>query len=219
MLTFGLVGAGGFGREVMPFARESLLRSTGVADADLDIVFVDDRLAGQVINGRRTLSLAEFEKTGERRLFNIAVADATIRRQLAARLRLCAEPVSLVAPNVILGEGNTIGAGAILCPFTNVTSNTRIGEFFQCNIYSYVAHDCVVGDYVTFAPAVRCNGAVTIGDEAYLGTSAVLRQGTPDRPLTIGRGAIVGMGAVVTKSVPDGVTVMGNPAKAREQHV
>ena len=216
MLTFGLVGAGGFGREVMPFARDSLLRSTGVAAGELDIVFVDDRLAGQVVNGVRVLSLADFETAGERRLFNIAVADATVRRTLATRLRLCAEPVSLVAPNVVIGDGNSIAPGAILCPFTNVTSNARIGEFFHCNIYSYVAHDCVVGDYVTFAPAVRCNGAVTIGDEAYIGTSAVLRQGSPERPMHVGARAVVGMGAVVTRSVPDGVTVMGNPARAKE---
>ncbi|ROZ63659.1 acetyltransferase [Ramlibacter sp. WS9] len=216
MLTFGLVGAGGFGREVMPFARDSLQRSTGAAGGQLDVVFVDDRLAGQVVNGLRVLSVADFETTGERRLFNIAVADAATRRTLAARLRLCAEPVSLIAPNVVIGDGNSIAPGAILCPFTNVTSNARIGEFFHCNIYSYVAHDCVIGDYVTFAPAVRCNGAVTVGDDAYIGTSAVLRQGTPERPMHVGARAVVGMGAVVTRSVADGVTVVGNPARAME---
>lgn len=215
MLTFGLVGAGGFGREVMPFARESLQRSTGAVAGELDVVFVDDRLAGQVVNGVRVLSLAEFEAAGERRLFNIAVADAAVRRSLAARLRARAEPATLIAPNVVIGSGNEIAPGAILCPFTCVTSNTRIGEFFHCNIYSYVAHDCIVGDYVTFAPAVRCNGSVTIGDDAYLGTSAVLRQGTAERPMHIGARAVVGMGAVVTRSVPDGVTVVGNPARAK----
>jgi sugar O-acyltransferase (sialic acid O-acetyltransferase NeuD family) len=214
MLIFGLVGAGGFGREVMPFVRDSLQRSTGATAGELDVVFVDDRLAGQAANGVRVLSMADFESAGERRLFNIAVADAAARRTLAARLRLRAEPVTLVAPNVVIGDGNSIAPGAILCPFTNVTSNARIGEFFHCNIYSYVAHDCVVGDYVTFAPAVRCNGAVTVGDEAYIGTGAVLRQGTPERPLHVGSRAIVGMGAVVTRSVPDGVTVVGNPARA-----
>lgn len=215
MLTFGLVGAGGFGREVMPFARDSLQRSTGAAAGELDVVFVDDRLAGQVVNGVRVLSLAEFEAAGERRLFNIAVADATARRSLAARLRARAEPVTLIAPNVVIGSGNEIAPGAILCPFACVTSNTRIGEFFHCNIYAYVAHDCVVGDYVTFAPAVRCNGAVTIGDDAYLGTSAVLRQGTAERPIHVGARAVVGMGAVVTRSVADGATVIGNPARAK----
>jgi len=59
----------------------------------------------------------------------------------------------------------------------------------------------------------KCNGNVVIEDHAYIGTGAVLRQGTPDKPLVIGRGAIVGMGAVVTKDVPAGTTVVGNPAR------
>ena len=70
----------------------------------------------------------------------------------------------------------------------------------------------MIGDFVTFAPAVRCNGNVVIEDHAYIGTGAILRQGKPGAPLVIGHSAVVGMGAVVTKSVPAGKTVVGNPA-------
>jgi acetyltransferase-like isoleucine patch superfamily enzyme len=45
-----------------------------------------------------------------------------------------------------------IGDGAILSPFTCITSNVRIGKSFHANLYSYVTHDCIIGDYVTFAP-------------------------------------------------------------------
>jgi acetyltransferase-like isoleucine patch superfamily enzyme len=106
-----------------------------------------------------------------------------------------------------------VAEGAILCPFVTLTSNIRIGRHFHANLYSYVEHDCVVGDFVTFAPAVKCNGNVRIEDYAYLGAGAVIRQGKPGQPLVIGRGAVVGMGAVVTKDVPPGATVVGNPAK------
>ena len=106
-----------------------------------------------------------------------------------------------------------IGEGAILCPFVTLTSNIRIGKHFHANLYSYVEHDCIIGDYVTFAPGVKCNGNVVIEDYAYIGAGAVIKQGQPGRPLVIGRGAVIGMGAVVTKSVPPGVTVIGNPAR------
>ena len=106
-----------------------------------------------------------------------------------------------------------IGEGAILTAFVTLTSNIRIGRYFQANIYSYVAHDCVIGDFVTFAPCVRCNGNVHIEDHAYIGTGAIIKQGNPGRPIRIGRGAVVGMGAVVTKDVPAGLTVVGNPAR------
>ena len=103
----------------------------------------------------------------------------------------------------------------MFCPRAMVTTSAKIGRQFQCNIYSYVAHDCVIGDYVTFAPNVSCNGNVRVGDHAYIGTGAVIKQGTLDKPLVIGAGAVVGMGAVVTKDVEPGAVVIGNPAKPR----
>ena len=72
--------------------------------------------------------------------------------------------------------------------------------------------NCVIGDFVTFAPSVKCNGNVNIGDYAYIGTGAIIKQGKPGKPLVIGTGAIVAAGAVVTKNVPEGITVFGNPA-------
>jgi sugar O-acyltransferase (sialic acid O-acetyltransferase NeuD family) len=111
----------------------------------------------------------------------------------------------------------TVGEGSILCPFVTLTSNIRIGRHFQANLYSYVEHDCVIGDFVTFAPGVKCNGNVVIEDHAYIGAGAILRQGVPGRPLVIGRGATVGMGAVVTRDVPPATTVVGNPARPMQK--
>ena len=71
----------------------------------------------------------------------------------------------------------------------------------------------MIGDFVTFAPGVMCNGNVVIEDYAYIGAGAVIKQGQPGAPLVIGHGAVVGMGAVVTTSVPSGATVVGNPAR------
>ena len=107
-----------------------------------------------------------------------------------------------------------VGEGAIFSPFTTVTSNVVIGRHFHCNINSYVEHDCVIGDFVTFAPGVQCNGNVHIGDGAYVGAGAMIRQGRPGAPLRIGDEAVIGMGAVVLNDVPAGATVAGNPADA-----
>lgn len=121
--------------------------------------------------------------------------------------------LDISASNVIKLDNIELGEGSLLSPFVCLTSNIKIGKFFHANLYSYVGHDCIIGDYVTFAPAVKCNGNVHIEDHAYIGTGAIIKQGTPNKPLVIGKGAVVGMGAVVTKSVPAGVTVVGNPAK------
>jgi sugar O-acyltransferase (sialic acid O-acetyltransferase NeuD family) len=208
---YGLVGAGGFGREVMPVAREMLARLHG--DGGYELVFVVESGKTGVVNGHRVLLAEEFLATPGPRHFNIAIADHEPRSRIAREfMARGAAPFTIQAANVVCMDGNTVGDGAILCPFVTITSNARIGRFFHANLYAYVAHDCVIGDFVTFAPSVHCNGRVVVEDHAYVGTGAILRQGSDQRPIVIGRGAVVGMGAVVTRSVEPGATVVGNPA-------
>ncbi len=206
--SFGLIGAGGFAREVMPIVR---------AQFDGDAYFVETTPSATEVNGMPLISEADFLNLPGEKFYAIAIADAAARATVAARLQGKATPCSLFAPNHVNGDANRIGEGAIFCHFTTITGNATIGKHFHANIYSYIAHDCVIGDYVTFAPNVQCNGNVHIGDHAYIGTGAIIRQGTLAQPLTIGAGAVVGMGAVVTKPVPPGVTVVGNPARPLEK--
>jgi sugar O-acyltransferase (sialic acid O-acetyltransferase NeuD family) len=208
---FGLFGTGGFAREVMPLARAAL--------GDWGQVrFVQTVPEHATINGIPVISEAEFIAAAGEKKYAIAIADAGLRRAIAERMEGIATACSLQATHVFMGDANSIADGAILCPFTSITANARIGKHFHANIYSYVGHDCVIGDYVTFAPNVHCNGNIHIGNGAYIGTGAIIRQGTTAQPLTIGEGAVIGMGAVVTKPVPAGVTVVGNPARVLEKN-
>jgi hypothetical protein len=211
-LLVGIYGASGFGREVLPLVREQLKGNRA------ELVFVDDGDVPSSLNGYPVLRYDEFlSRDAEDKKVVFAIANSVIREKLADK---CAKDniraLEVKAENAVILDDVEIGEGAIMCHFTQMTSNIRIGKYFHANIYSYVAHDCVIGDYVTFAPAVRCNGNIVVKDHAYIGTGAVIKQGTPDKPLIIGEGAVVGMGAVVTKDVPPGVTVVGNPAKILE---
>ena len=76
--------------------------------------------------------------------------------------------MSVVSNNSIIMDNVEIGNGSIISPFVTITSDVKIGQSFHANIYSYVAHDCVIGDFVTFAPGVKCNGNVHIGSGAYM---------------------------------------------------
>lgn len=209
---YAVYGASGCGRGIMPLAREQLARAGVAADR---LVFIDDQPSAATVNGQRVLTWDAFlaAPAGDRRAV-IAIASGAVRERLAARFAAAGvQPWSVRAANLVVMDDVELGEGAALSPFVTLTSNIRIGRHFHANLYSYVEHDCVIGDFVTFAPGVQCNGNIVIEDHAYIGAGAVIRQGRPGQPLVIGRGAVVGMGAVVTKDVPPGVTVVGNPAR------
>lgn len=206
----GVYGASGFGKEVMPLVRQQY-----TALEKQQFVFIDDSQAGNTLSGYLVLSYTDFlANSNAEKGVVIAIANSQVREKLTAQLVTDQIPqLHIQAKNSVIAEEAEIAEGSLFCAFTCVTSNARIGKGFHANIYSYVAHDCVIGDFVTFAPSVKCNGNVHIEDHAYIGTGAIIKQGTSERPIVIGRGAVVGMGAVVTKSVPAGIIVIGNPAK------
>jgi len=220
---FGLFGSGGCARSIMPFVPAALESALGMNAKAVRIVFVEQE-EGPSINGVPVMSEAVFLANTGPRYFNVGVADSALRRRLADRAaNVGATAVTLVAPSAQVYYPSQIGEGSVLCANTVVTVNIAIGRFVHLNIGSYVEHDCQIGDFVTFAPGVQCNGAVEIGEGAYIGAGAMIRQGKEGAPLRIGAGAVVGMGAVVLQNVPAATTVIGNPArpmatkKSREQ--
>jgi len=202
-MTIAILGSGGFAREVLSMAGRAGHEAALVSDRP-------ERVGLRV--GTRTISaLADVRPSTP---VVVALGDGAQRRLAARALADGGHTVgSLIAPTAIVGDGAELGEGAVLCDFAMITADARIGRHFQANIYAYVAHDCVIGDFVTLAPRASVNGAVEIEDDVYVGTGAVIRQGRPDRPLRIGRGAVIGMGAVVLRDVPAGAVMAGVPAR------
>jgi sugar O-acyltransferase (sialic acid O-acetyltransferase NeuD family) len=216
-MPFAVYGMGGFAREVAPLVQSASM--AGVDDETtraIDVVFVEDRSdRPATCNGLPVISFEDLISSEHRsRQVVVAIGDGRVRKDLECR---CIDAglaiANVTSPTARVLADNQIGPGSVLCDFVTITSNAIIGRGFQANIYSYVAHDCVIGDFVTFAPRVSCNGNVHIHDYAYVGTGAMFIQGKPGRPLIIGEGALVGMGAVVTKSVDPYTIVAGNPAR------
>lgn len=215
-IAVGLYGAGGFAREIMPLLKSSASVFVPPAAVAVDkLFFMETTPTEKQANGYPIISEDDFFGIDcHDKLFNVAIASSVAREEIAERcIKRGAKPLSILAASAIVYDNNEIGEGAIICANCMITSNVKVGKFFHLNIYSYVAHDCVIGDYVTFAPNVHCNGNVHIHDHAYIGTGAVIKQGSSAKPLVIGEGAVIGMGAVVTKDVPPHTTVVGNPAR------
>lgn len=210
MATYAIVGTGGHGRETMAMAR----RMPALQAKGIELVFVDKEVVQSTVNDFKVMKTEEFLALPGEKYFNPAIANSAIRRRVAGEMTSAGvSPFSVFAENFYQLDENELGEGAIFSPFTTVTVNVSIGAYFHANNYAYISHDCRIGDFVTFAPGVHCNGNVVIEDDAYIGAGAVIRQGNPAEPLVIGEGATVGMGAVVTRDVVAGTTVYGNPAK------
>jgi sugar O-acyltransferase (sialic acid O-acetyltransferase NeuD family) len=209
--VIGIFGAGAFGREILPLLRDQYFASHNASE----LFFVDSHPKNTEVGGVECISTEEFHlNQSVNKSFVIAIANSDSRISIAQDLKLRGyRPLDIRSPTARIYENNKIGAGGIFCDFAVVTDNVTIGDFFHCNLHSYVAHDCVIGNFVTFAPGVMCLGNVHIGDGAFIGAGAVIRQGTGSKPLIIGERAVVGMGAVVTKDVPANTTVVGNPAR------
>lgn len=206
MAVFGLLGAGGLAREVMPAARHTL-RAHGIEQSG---IFFVDRQAGTPLHGHLVVSEADFLAHPDPvKYYCAAIGNGRVRAQMEARMNAAgALPLTIMAADAQTLDGNAIAPGALLCPGSIITVDATVGRSFVCDRGGNVSHDCVIGDYVTFHPGVQCSGNVTIEDFATIGAGALIKQG-----LRIGAGAMIGMGAAVIRDVPPGATVAGNPAR------
>ena len=209
---YGIYGIGGFAREILPLVREEVKNNENIKIYFIvDEQYVSDE---KMLNQIEIISFNNFINISNVKKF-LTVGFSNTKRRIEV-VEYCQKNniqlLNVKASNVVIMDNVEIDEGSILCPFVTLTSDIKIGKGFQANIYSYVAHDCVIGDYVTFAPAVKCNGNVQICDNVYVGAGAIIHPGKVGKPLKIGKNAVIAAGAVVTKSVPEGMTVFGNPA-------
>ena len=196
---------GGFAREFIRCVRDRY-------DGERVIVVDDAESAGSIgYDAARNLAQDNLEE------WIVGFANGELRKRKMERiLEDGFSFFSVISSTSIIGDRVRIGEGAVLSDYSMVTADAEIGRGFQCNIYSYIAHDCIVGDYVTLAPRVSVNGRVVIEDNVYIGTGATILPGNESEPLVIGKGAVVGAHALVTKNVHANTTVIGMPAKLRE---
>jgi sugar O-acyltransferase (sialic acid O-acetyltransferase NeuD family) len=204
-----VVGAGGFGREVV-----DLVRDARAAGAGIDLLGVVDDVAPDpaLLDVSRVAHVGTVEQVARAHpgcSYVVAVGDPATRRSLAGRARAAGlVPAILVHPSASLGPSARLGAGTIVCASSVITTNVVLGSHCLVNLACTIGHDARLGDGVSLMPGVHLSGGVVLEDDVYIGTGAVVLPG-----VRIGEAAVVGAGACVVHDVAPGTTVVGVPAR------
>jgi len=207
-----IYGAGGFGREVAWLAQSAIFRGE-----EFDVVgFIDDddQIFKTTINDIEVLSLARAKEEYPESCVVSGMGvpgmrEVAMQKAFAAGFGF----ITLVHSNVEMSKWIEIGEGTVICAGNILTTNIIIGKHVQINLDCTIGHDVVMEDYATLAPGVHVSGCVHIGKRVYIGTGAVVINGTQKKPIVIGADAVVGAGACVTQSIPSGETWVGVPAR------
>jgi len=201
-----IVGAGGFGREMLAMAEGSV----GYGDDFTIAGFLDDRpdaLDGFPGYPPVAGSVAGFE-IGCDDVFITAIGDVGARRRCVAALEeRGAQFVSLVHSTAVLGRNVTVGEGSFIGPYAFVSCDTSIGRHSCVFHGTSIGHDVVMGSFAHVYAQCSIGGGVNIGDGSCVYPGAVV---TPRRK--IGKDAVVGAHSTVFLDVPQGARVMGSPA-------
>lgn len=201
-----IVGAGGFGREVLAWVSSSPAwrEKAGVGP----IVFIDDN-AFQLAAQAATISTVRAYLPEPGDAFVCAIGSPSIRREIVAALeRKGAKTLAFVDDRVTLGDGVSVEPGAIICPEVTIAAGVSIGRNVHLNIRSTLGRDVVIKDFATVSPSCTLGEKVVVGESVFIGAAATISPG-----LMMGENSRVGAGAVVVGDVEPWSTVVGSPAR------
>jgi sugar O-acyltransferase (sialic acid O-acetyltransferase NeuD family) len=193
----GIIGAGGFGREVF--------YSLSLEERSTTIFFVDDKY----YDGLDPLVLPLSKLDSNEYEVVVAIADSKVREKIVKELPKDTKFFTHIHSSAqIHGDNVQIGEGSIICAGTIITCNVKIGKHAHLNLITTIGHDCVIGDYFTTAPGVQISGNEVIGDRVYFGTRSCVKQ-----KIQICDDVVIGMNAGVVKNITEPGVYVGTPAK------
>lgn len=200
-----IVGAGGFGREVL-WLIEQINKNTlewnflGFIDDGKDI---HEKINGYPVLGKMDWLL-------DKSIYVVfAIGDPLVKKSLVEKLKNTGNkyPV-LIHPSINMSKTNQIEEGTIICEGSILTVNIRIGKHVIINLDTTMGHDVVIEDYCTILPSVNVSGNVHLKENVMIGTGSQIIQN-----IEVGHNSIIGAGSVVNKSIDANVVAVGVPAR------
>lgn len=207
-----IIGAGGFGREVL-----QLIKAINDKNQECFNVlgFIDDGVdQGSQLLGLPVLGGIDFLKNMDPKpAVALAIGDPVSKKTIVEQLQGFEFP-ELIHPSVALNKDElSIGRGALICEGCILTCDIIVGEFVTLNLSCTVGHDTIIKSYCSIMPGNNISGEVLLLEGVYLGTGATIINQTE-----IGEFSVIGAGAVVSKNIPANCTAVGIPAKPIKFH-
>lgn len=143
----------------------------------------------------------------------VATGSGRVREELSHRLEDWGfEIISAIHPTAHIPPQARLGKGTIICPGVNLFYNPVIGNFVYLGPSVTVNHDNLIEDNVNLSGGCITGARVHIHKNAFVGIGATV---VPKDfgSLSVGEDAVVGTGAVVVKDVPNRAVVVGVPAR------
>lgn len=202
-----IVGAGGFGRELVNWARDC--HHAGLLPPVAGLLDDDPAVMEQFSYSVGLIGTAQDFAPRPDDLLLMAIGTPTVKMRVAEMLIAKGGRFArLIHPSAVIAGSAQIGEGSILCPLSLVSADAVVGRFCNINALSSVGHDVRLGDYSTVSAHVDLTGGVSIGRGVMIGTGAKILP-----KVKVGEGATIGAGSVVYRTVPAGRSVFTAPAK------
>jgi sugar O-acyltransferase (sialic acid O-acetyltransferase NeuD family) len=203
-----IIGAGGFGREVLDVV-DAINEEKPTFNMVGFLVEAAYFEKGQAVNEVPVLGDLDWLKgRADSVSFVVGTGDPATRQRLAEHARslgvggaVLVHPQAIVTRWVKMGEGTIVTAGCVL------TNNIELGEHVHVNLDCTIGHDVVIGSFTTLSPGVHVSGSVTTGEGTFVGTGVNIVE-----KVALGEWCRVGAGSTVIKDVPADSTAIGVPA-------
>ncbi|WP_298771724.1 acetyltransferase [uncultured Fibrobacter sp.] len=205
-----IVGAGGFGRELLWWIKDI----NKVAPTWEIGGFLDDNLHAldEYECDYKVVGTIKDWQPKEDEEFALALGSSVLKRKIVEIMKTKgAKFASIIHPTAMLSEFAQYGEGFIMFPYSKLSANSTVGDFVTL-LSTPIGHDTIIGDYSVISGNCSVVRNVVIGKDVFLAAGVCIAQ-----DIHIGDGAYLGLGSVVLKDVPAGAKVFGNPARILPQ--
>ena len=207
-----IVGAGGFGRELLQWIKDiNAEKPTWEIEG-----FLDDNLQaldGVEIDYPVVGTISDWQPKDDE-VFALAMGKPQLKRMVVEKLKSRgAHFAAVIHPTALVSPFAHYGEGLVMFPYSKLSCNSTVGDFVSI-LTTPIGHDNEIGDYTMISGGCNIVRNVKIGKDVFVAAGVCIAQ-----DVVVKDGAYIGLGSVVLKDVKAGTKVFGNPARIIPFHI